>query len=316
MQAQAAKPARKTAARKGSRKTAQAAAPAPTFALVPVGELMQHIDGNDVHAARSVLMLPAPAPIILDGADLVREVVEAPSIQAADPALLAEIESEIENSTSSAGADFSTSSEAPAQATETAPTTPTSTAPVNYAQDLIAALRKRPQVSKDLDLTISAVIKGERAINLLAQKPEWVDVCADLLKRAPVAEARDPRFIAVKVWVKIAHAMTGISAGVSTYLDPYSRTICANLAAGVHLTNKGALVALSRSITFDALDTEQALVRFYNCKAGTAGTQASSSRMMLQALGVCAVVKGKTNDQMTVLDNQRAVQLFSMFTAR
>jgi hypothetical protein len=296
MNAQAAKPARKTASRKTAARKQEQAAVAPSFALVVAGELVQHVNGDDVYAAKQALALPAPQPLIIDGADLVREV--------ADTLQAAEIESP---------ADFTTTETiAPATVETTTEAAPMSTENTFTAR-MLHALAARPQASKDIDLTVSAIKKGERALNMLAARPEWSDVCESLVKRASVADKGNSGFVAVKAWVKIIHAMTGISAGIKGYFDPYSRTIIANLAAGVNLTNKGALVSLSKSIEFTALDTEQALKARYNCGASTATTQASSTRMMLQALGLYAVQKGKVGDVITPLENARTAALVAMF---
>ncbi|UUZ75491.1 hypothetical protein LP414_27635 [Polaromonas sp. P1(28)-13] len=80
------------------------------------------------------------------------------------------------------------------------------------------------------------------------------------------------------------------------------------------MSNKSALVCLSRSIAYDELDQVATLTARYNCSAGTAGTQASSTRMGLKYLQVCEVSKGKQGDVMTLSDNERAKTFVSLFS--
>lgn len=187
----------------------------------------------------------------------------------------------------------------------------------SFTVKFVAALtaRNAEQPSRDTDNAISILTTGEKAIELAMSRPEFAEVAKNLIKGARYARASDDKgaFIAVKVLVKIAHALEAIGNGMSSTLDPYSRVITENLLSLNGISNKSALVSLSKSIEYDALDQEQALKTRYNCSVGTASTQASSSRMMLKYLDICAVSKGKRADVITLLDNDRARTYAALF---
>ncbi len=113
--------------------------------------------------------------------------------------------------------------------------------------------------------------------------------------------------------VKIVSTSVAIAQKNTSTLDPYSETIIKNLISLQSVNNKTALVSLSRSIEFTDEDQQQALKARYNCSAGTASTQASSTRMMLEALDICEVQKAKKGDVISFKDNDRARSLIALF---
>jgi len=184
---------------------------------------------------------------------------------------------------------------------------------VRFAETLEA--RNAEQYSKDTVTALNNAIAGQKAIDLVMSKPEFKELQASLLKSVRIADSKQNKhdFIAVKVLVKIVAALTAIGQGLKSELDPYSRTIIANVIALNQLNNKSALVSLSRSVVYDELEQQAALVQHYNCSANTAGTQCSSTRQMLKALDMCEVVKGKRNDIITIKDNARIQAMVALF---
>lgn len=178
--------------------------------------------------------------------------------------------------------------------------------------------RNAEQFSKDTLTAINNATKGYAAIDAAMTLPAFKEVAAALLKGARIADAKQDKsaFLAVKVLVKIVAALQAIGQTRPSELDPYSRCIAGNLIALNGISNKSALVALSKSVEYDELEQQQHLVKRYNCSAGTATTQASSSRMMLRALGICDVQKGKRGDVTTLSDNDRARMFVAMFSDR
>ncbi|MDY7537586.1 hypothetical protein RGU72_04875 [Undibacterium sp. 5I1] len=174
--------------------------------------------------------------------------------------------------------------------------------------------RNAEQYSKDTDLAINAV-KGSKAVDLAMSKPEFKEVASNLLKNARIASNKQDKsnFIAVKVLVKIAHCLNAIGQNMKSTLDPYSRTIAENLIALNGISNKSCLVSLSRSVEYSELEQQSALVKRYNCSANTAGTQASSTRMMLHYLDIANVQKSKNGDVITLKENDRATTFAALF---
>jgi hypothetical protein len=184
----------------------------------------------------------------------------------------------------------------------------------------VAALKARniEAFSADTVIAINTAKSGAVALNLAMSKPEFNEIAANLIRCARIAKNTDDKanFVAVKVLVKIVKTLEGIGQGLASQLDPYTRTIGANLVKLGKITNKSNLVCLSKAIVYTETDSVQALKHRYSCSAGTAGTQSSSTRMMLKYLQVCDVVKGKQGDVMTLSDNQRARDFVALFTSK
>jgi hypothetical protein len=259
-------------------------------------------------AAKNAPAAPVCTALIVAG-DLVQhvetEVIDAPAV------LAIEYTNNIEPECIDVHAGETLSEEQTAELDDAAPAAPVLT----YSARLIGALQARnaDQYSKDNDISITAARKGARALDALYADEAWASVLDKVCTDAVIANKAHPRFIAVKALVKVVHACTGVGASMRSYFDPYSRTIIANLSTLAGITNKSALVCLSRSVTYDELDQQQALTRTYNCSAGTATTQASSTRMMLRALDVCAVIKGKKGDVTSTQENARCLQVLALF---
>lgn len=213
------------------------------------------------------------------------------------------------------GLDIERDQPAQIEASDAGETLPVPTVPfsTSFVQCIVA--RMGEQSSKDLDNALSGARSGARAVDALYALPAWAPVLDTLAGSVQVSDKKNPRFVAVKALVKIVHAMQAISTGMRSGFDPYSRTILTNLVTLAGITNKSALVCLSKSIVYDELEAQQALTRHYNCSASTASTQASSTRMMLMHLGICSVVKGKKADTTTTSDDARCVQTLAMFAA-
>ncbi len=191
----------------------------------------------------------------------------------------------------------------------------------NFAETLTTALIARNEVapSKDTQLAINNAKRFATALDGLFTKKAFHAIADKLITRCAIAQKNAENsndFIAVKVLVKVVSASVAIAQKNKDMLDPYSRNIIENMIALQTINNKDALVTLSKSISYTETEQSKNLQARYNCSAGTASTQASSTRMMLQALDVCEIVKGKRGDEMTFKDNERAKQVIAMFGAK
>lgn len=130
-----------------------------------------------------------------------------------------------------------------------------------------------------------------------------------------VTEKQDNRFIGLKVITKVRQAINALANDRKSFFDGYTNSILANLTRLQELSNKSALVSLSRSVEY--LETEQVadIRKLIDCSPSTASTQASSSRMMLRALGVANVTKRKNGDTITMQDNDTARAIVAMYQA-
>ncbi len=187
----------------------------------------------------------------------------------------------------------------------------------NFTETFTTALTNRNAVapSKDIALALNNANRFTKALDGLFTKKAFHAVADKLIKRVEIANkaqnAND--FIAVKVLVKIVSTSVAIAQKNTSTLDPYSKVIIQNLIALQKVNNKTALVSLSKEITYTEEDQQQALKARYTCSAGTASTQASSTRMMLEALDICEVQKGKKGDVISFKENDRARSLIALF---
>lgn len=195
-----------------------------------------------------------------------------------------------------------------------------SVAPVDaktFCMSFIEALtaRNTEQYSKDTETALNNAKRSNASLDAVAAKPCFAEIKHSILKNVRISDAKQNKqdFVAVKVLVKMVAALNAIGQGLTSQLDPYTRTIVANMIALNSLSNKSALVSLSKSISYDETEQVAALVKRYNCSANTAGTQASSTRMMLKQLDICEIAKGKQGDVMTFKDNDRARAFVSLF---
>ena len=189
-----------------------------------------------------------------------------------------------------------------------------------FAQALTEVLvaRNLTAPSNDLTAAINSTKNNARAIDALFMTKAFAPIAKRLLTNLAIASQADNRedFIAVKVAVKIVRTANALAKNDVRPLDNYSRTIIENLVALQKVSNKDALVSLSRSIVYNEDEQKAKLVSRGQCSAGTAGTQASSTRMMLKNLDICEVLKSKRGDALVMKNNERAQMLLDMFNKK
>ena len=120
-------------------------------------------------------------------------------------------------------------------------------------------------------------------------------------------------FIGLKVITKIRQAINALANDRKSFFDGYTVSILSNLSRLQELSNKSALVSLSKAIEYTETEQVADIKRLLDCSPSTASTQASSSRMMLRALGVCNVTKRKSGDVITFAENETANAVRVMF---
>lgn len=128
-----------------------------------------------------------------------------------------------------------------------------------------------------------------------------------------ITDKTDSRFIGLKVITKVRQAINALANDRKSFFDGYTVSILSNLTRLQEISNKSALVALSRSIEYSETDQVSDIRRLLDCSPSTASTQASSSRMMLRALGVCNVTKRKNGDVITYTESATADAIKVMF---
>lgn len=191
------------------------------------------------------------------------------------------------------------------------------------AQSFIAAgeARQAARIAAGADCkTIIADINAfknvafSRQLDTLIQKDYFTaDALAALAADMHVSEEKDQRFIGVKVITKIRTALEALALDQKSQFDKYTNSILHNLCKNQELSNKSALVSLSKSIEYHQDEQEAHIVKLINCSPSTASTQASSSRMMMRALGLAHVTKRKAKDVITPADSAAARAVVAMY---
>ena len=139
------------------------------------------------------------------------------------------------------------------------------------------------------------------------------DALDTLARDLSVTDKSDTRFIGLKVVTKIRQAINALANDRKSFFDGYTASILSNLSRLQELSNKSALVSLSKAIEYTETDQISDIKRLIDCTPSTASTQASSSRMMLRALGVCNVQKRKNGDVISFAENDTANAVRVMF---
>ena len=139
------------------------------------------------------------------------------------------------------------------------------------------------------------------------------DALETLAHDLAVTDKSDARFIGLKVITKIRQAVNALANDRKSFFDGYTASILSNLSRLQELSNKSALVSLSKAIEYTETDQISDIKRLIDCTPSTASTQASSSRMMLRALGVCNVQKRKNGDVISFAENDTASAVRVMF---
>jgi cytochrome bd-type quinol oxidase subunit 1 len=135
-----------------------------------------------------------------------------------------------------------------------------------------------------------------------------------LAKQIAISEKSNSDFIAVYALQKIRKMIYSLANNTKSYIDGYSNSIIFNMVKlNSEITNKSALVALSKSVEYTEFDKVQDIKRTISVAVSTASTQASSTRQMLRVLNIANVTKRKNQDEFTFIDSDIAKQVIAYY---
>lgn len=152
------------------------------------------------------------------------------------------------------------------------------------------------------------------AINAAQSKALYaldIDLIA-LSNRIAVSDASSSEFIAQYALEKVIKTCKALASGSASALDKYTFSIVKNLNELQKLDNLNTQRTLCSKIELSEFAQEQAVKVYHNCSPSTASTQASSTRMMLQALNICNVTKRAKNDAISFAETESAKALQEM----
>lgn len=127
-----------------------------------------------------------------------------------------------------------------------------------------------------------------------------------------LADENKDRFLAVYALQKVRKALYALANDIKAF-DGYTNSILFNMVNLQTINNKEARMSLCKAIEYTELEQVQGIRRLLNCSEGTASTQASSTRMMLRALGVGNVVKRAKGDSISFTESKAAQAIMSMY---
>ena len=147
---------------------------------------------------------------------------------------------------------------------------------------------------------------------IIEKASEYIDV-KSLAAKIAICEKANSDFVAVYALQKVRKMLFALANNRASFVDGYSKSIISNMVRLQELTNKSALVALSKSIEYTELDKTQEIKRLINVAASTASTQASSTRQMLRLLEIASVTKNKNADEFMLTESSAAKAISVMF---
>lgn len=148
---------------------------------------------------------------------------------------------------------------------------------------------------------------------VIVDKASAVIDVKSLAAKIAICDKSNSDFVAVYALQKVRKMLYAIANNRASFVDGYSRSIISNMVRLQELTNKSALVALSKSIEYTELDRVQEIKRSVSVAASTASTQASSTRQMLRLLGIASVTKQRNGDEFMLTESEAAKQVSVMF---
>lgn len=171
----------------------------------------------------------------------------------------------------------------------------------NAQNAIIAAIQTRidnaPNANQADTLTAERrFFEGTNATIILDKASALVDL-KTLCAAIAVTDKRDGNFVAVYALQKVRKMLHALALNQKSAIDGYSNSIISNMVRLQEITNKSALVALSKSIEYSELERVQEIKRTINVAVSTASTQASSTRQMLRLLNIASVTKNRNADE-------------------
>jgi hypothetical protein len=205
--------------------------------------------------------------------------------------------------------------------TTTNKTNKTNKTTTNKAQDLqalmVQALQARivsaPNDNQRDTLTTELKFFADANGAVILDKVSAVIDVVTLTQKIALSDKSHADFVAVYALQKVRKMIYSFANNTKSFIDGYSNSIIFNMVQLQELTNKSALVALSKSVEYSELDKVQAVKRQISVAVSTASTQASSTRQMLRLLDIASVSKRKTDDEFTFNDTASAKQVIAFY---
>lgn len=183
---------------------------------------------------------------------------------------------------------------------------------------LLAALQTRidsaPNANQAENLSAEYRFFSDTNAGIIIDKVSHIIDINKLAKQIAISEKSNSDFIAVYALQKIRKMIYSLANNTKSYIDGYSNSIIFNMVKlNSEITNKSALVALSKGIEYTEFDKVQDIRRTISVAVSTASTQASSTRQMLRVLNIANVTKRKNQDEFTFIDSDIAKQVIAYY---
>jgi hypothetical protein len=201
------------------------------------------------------------------------------------------------------------------KATKTTKATATATA--DFQALILSAIQARidnaPNDNQRDNLATEYKFFADNNGQIILNKVSNIIDIATLSRKIAIIDKSNIDYVAVYALQKIRKMIYSIANNTKSFIDGYSNSIISNMVKLQEITNKSALIALSKSIEYSELDKVQEIKRTINVAVSTASTQASSTRQMLNILNIANVTKRKNGDEFQFNDNETAKTIIAFY---
>jgi hypothetical protein len=193
----------------------------------------------------------------------------------------------------------------------------TATATADFQALILSAIQTRidsaPNENQKDNLATEYKFFADNNGQIILNKVSHIIDIQNLARKISIIEKSNNDFVAVYALQKIRKMIYSIANNTKSFIDGYSNSIISNMVKLQEITNKSALIALSKSIEYSELDKVQEIKRTINVAVSTASTQASSTRQMLNILNIANVTKRKNGDEFQFNDNETAKTIIAFY---
>jgi hypothetical protein len=193
----------------------------------------------------------------------------------------------------------------------------TATATADFQALILSAIQARidnaPNDNQRDNLATEYKFFADNNGQIILNKVSNIIDIATLSRKIAIIDKSNIDYVAVYALQKIRKMIYSIANNTKSFIDGYSNSIISNMVKLQEITNKSALIALSKSIEYSELDKVQEIKRTINVAVSTASTQASSTRQMLNILNIANVTKRKNGDEFQFNDNETAKTIIAFY---
>jgi hypothetical protein len=137
-----------------------------------------------------------------------------------------------------------------------------------------------------------------------------LDSLADKIK---ITDKSNNGYVALKVINKITGVIYSLANKNKSDLNNYVNAVFLNMVKNQTLTNKSALITLSKDYEYVSTDKVQTIKKVVDVKASTSSTQVSQIKQVLRFLDLADIAKGKRDAELSFKDNAQSKAIIAFY---